>query len=145
MDVPLLARLITLRNVHPILTHTTNGLTPTALLFLVFSRSLDVYCLDQAAMYMMLVVAAITPFTMLTGYVDWVYRYGRRRFQLMDRKIIAAITGYVFVLAYVLSGSALLLGAAVAMFALTGEYGGRLVHGAVNAELVRKFRKKEPK
>ncbi|WP_456477843.1 hypothetical protein [Geoglobus ahangari] len=142
MEVPLLARLVTLRNVHPILTHMSNGLTPAAFFFSAVSLLLDIACLREASYYMMLVVGLITPFTMLAGVVDWKYRYDFKRFQLMDRKIVTAVVGYVFVIAYLTTESILALALALLFFAITGEYGGRLVHGAVNSALVRKYRAK---
>ncbi len=142
MEVPLLARLVTLRNVHPILTHMNNGLTPVAFSFYVLSMLRDTACLRDASYYMMLVVGLITPLTMLSGVVDWKYRYDFKRFQLMDRKITTAVAGYVFVILYLATKSVLPFALALLFFAVTGEYGGRLVHGALNSALVRKYRAK---
>ena len=142
MGLPLLLKLITLRNVHPILTHVSNGLTPAALLFALLSLFYDVKCLSEASYYMAFFVALITPITMLTGVVDWKYRYEFRSVPAINKKIVTAVLGYAFLLFYLLSKSVLLLSLVLVFFAITGEYGGRLVHGAANLALVKKYEKK---
>jgi len=139
MTLPFLARFLTLKNVHPILTHMSNGLTPIAFLFAVGARFYPVECLDEASHLMMTFVALITPFTMATGIVDWKYRYEFRRIQVIDRKVVTAVIGYAFVLAYIYTHQIVALALALLFFAITGEYGGRLVHGAVNRALIKKY------
>ena len=94
---------------------------------------------------MMVFVAIVTPLTMLTGLIDWKYRYDMKRVPVISRKVVTSITGYFFVLLYVFlhpvtDCSLIALGIAIVFFAITGEYGGRLVHGAANAALMKKFR-----
>ena len=160
MAVPLLVRFVTLRNLHPILTHFTNGITPASFALALFARSERLVgfiplshiivpaCVDVAAWVMMTFVAIVTPLTMLTGLVDWKYRYDMRRVPIIRRKMITGIVGYVFVVMYVVlhsltDYSLAALAAALVFFAITGEYGGRLVHGAANAALLKKFEKRQ--
>ncbi|WP_202319747.1 hypothetical protein [Archaeoglobus neptunius] len=158
MAVPLLVRLVSLKNLHPILTHFTNGITPAALALALLARSTRLLgyiplshivipsCVDVAAWLMMVFVAGITPLTMATGMIDWKYRYDMRKVPVIQRKVITALAGYVFVIVYVVSHSIsdyslIALGIALFFFAVTGDYGGRLVHGAANASLLKKFQK----
>ncbi len=88
----------------------------------------------------MLLVAFTTPITMVTGLVDWKYRYDLRSTPVIKKKVISSIIGYGFVVAYVSTKSVFALAIAFLLFAITGEYGGRLVHGVANQALIRKFK-----
>ncbi|RLI80505.1 hypothetical protein DRP05_00610 [Archaeoglobales archaeon] len=143
--IPILVRLVALKNIHPILTHTVNGLTPTSLSFLIISKLYSIKCLEMSSFYLILAVTTATPLTMVSGLIDWKYKYGMRKFPLMKRKITTSIVGYIFVIAYVvfkeLNHSIVLLILAVILFGITGELGGRLVHGVANRELLKKYLK----
>ena len=140
MSIPLLVRFVTLRNVHPILAHISNGLTPAAFLFTLLSGLFHYPCLLESSYYMMLLVAFTTPITMVTGLVDWKYRYDLRSTPVIKKKVISSIIGYGFVVAYVSTKSVFALAIAFLLFAITGEYGGRLVHEVANQALIRKFK-----
>lgn len=82
MTIPFLVRFVTLRNLHPILTHFTNGITPASFALALFAKSDELLgfipladivlpsCVDSAAWAMMTFVAIVTPLTMLTGPID---------------------------------------------------------------------------
>ncbi|AIG96978.1 hypothetical protein [Archaeoglobus fulgidus] len=97
-------------------------------------------------MAMMSFVAIVTPLTMLTGLIDWKYRYDMRKVPIIQRKVITGIVGYVFVVVYVVlhsltDYSLAALAMALVFFAITGEYGGKLVHGARTLLCLKNLRK----
>jgi len=57
--------------------------------------------LEMSSFYLILTVTTATPLTMISGLIDWKYKYGMRRFTLMKRKIATSIVGYTFVISYV--------------------------------------------
>ena len=142
VTIPLLVRIVTLRNLHPILTHLSNGLTPAAFVLALLSRIefpagyipvthiMSLGCMDAASYLMMAFVAVVTPLTMITGVIDWKYRYNMKKVPVIQKKAIAAVVGYVFAILYVVSHSnfeysIIFLGLTLLFFAVTGEYGGR--------------------
>lgn len=85
---------------HPITVHIPNGVLPVAVLFLVLSMLFQAAGLEAASFYNMIVVVAVMPKVLFTGYNDWKQRLAGNLTNVILTKMICGAT--VFLLGLVL-------------------------------------------
>ncbi len=158
--ISLVVDLIQKHHLHPITVHIPNGALPLSVVFVALAVLFDLQALDLAAFYNMIFILLTLPVVLLTGYVEWKYRYGGRMTKVFKPKIYSALA--VSALAAILvvwhlidpdvtaadSGSRwiyLLMHLVIlAAAGIAGYYGGKLVFQARDNALRRKSKPSAP-
>jgi hypothetical protein len=132
--------------VHAVAAHFSNGLVPTAILFLVLARLTATPCLDRSVFYLSCVTLVMIPVSFWSGILDWKGTFRGAKAPVFIRKIRLSLL--FFALA---AGTVLLLHADPGLLSrptalawlcrgclfgmlptviLLGHYGGKLAHQA---------------
>jgi len=129
--------------VHAVAAHFSNGLVPVAVLFFLLGLVSDNPHFEPAAYYMLWLVLAFVPVSMVSGVLDWRRKFAGTQALIFYKKIALAIVLFLFALVAVnlrrnlpdfagagaslrLLYGALLFGM-LACVTLLGHYGGKLV------------------
>ncbi len=138
-----LAALVLKHHLHPIMTHTPNGVLPMALIFLVLGSVFGIAGFEMASFFSFVFVLLAMPVVMLTGYLEWQHRYKGIKTKIFGLKIAASVVVLITLTAMVIwrifdpvvAASAnrwiyLLVGLVlVGAVGLAGHMGGKLVFG----------------
>jgi len=136
---------------HPVAAHFPNGLVPTAVLFLLLTLLSGNVFTDHAVLYLLGVVLAVIPVSLVSGVYDWRTRFHGERAMIFYKKIGLATTLLLLVLSAVrlrsvdpglLAGGGarkwVYVGLVLAMLpvvALLGHYGAKLAYQWKKKEL----------
>jgi len=141
----LAAALTTRHHLHPIMVHTSNGVVPMALIFMLITVWLNLPLVEIAAFYSLIFVLISMPPALCTGYLMWRQRYRGALTPIFKIKIGAAIVAVILLLGLIIwrtvqpdivttasTGRWIYLGVCfllVVAVGTAGHFGGQLVFG----------------